>query len=355
MDARALLRKESIVVRRHLPLFVVLLVVLPGTFVLGTAMYQQTLPEDVPVGIAPAEAETSDDDLAIIRGGVTFFATPVEYDDPERARADLTREAVYLVIEVPADLTDAGSDATFTLVSDQHFAPFREPANITEMAMADRLDRTLAADVDVDHERVGPPRDLSAFLIPAGLLVYVAGVGLLYLPHQLRRERAVMDRLRTTSRLEVVAGVKLAFHAALLAVPLAVMAAATRVLGYDVAVLAPATLLVSGLTFVALAALGMAVAFLTGLRRGALAVNAGLLAVVLATSSLIYPAGFFSSIGGVATRFVPTHYAMVMLRMATLRDASTGLYPEYLAYLVVTAVLAVIALQVGIVRYRRSR
>lgn len=354
-DLLALLRTEALAVRRNLGLFVVLLVVLPGAFAAGTAVYEQTIPRDVPVGVVAADDDTGSEDLSIARSGLRPFAEPVDYEDHEAAERALQREEVYLVIHVPGELSSADGNATVTVVSDRTFVPFEEPVNETAGALETQLDDALPATVTVEQEGIDQDHSLSEYLVPTGLFGFVVLYGLIYLPYQLRSERLVLDRLQTESRLETVVGAKLLFYGAALAVPVGVVALVTAWLGYDVAALSPLTLVTVGLTFLLLAAVGLAITFLGGLSKTALFANLGIAAGVLVFSSLLFPVGFFSSAEKLLARALPTHYAAITTRSAMLRDAPATLYADYLLWLAAAAVAALLALQLSLLVYRRRR
>ncbi|MXV63903.1 ABC transporter permease [Natronorubrum sp. JWXQ-INN-674] len=354
MDLLALLRKETIAVRRNLRLVIVLLVLLPGGIVAGTAVFEQTIPRDVPVGLV-AQEDATEDDLAIAEAGVTAFATPIQYDSPDEARKALQREEVYLVVHLPGDVMNESATANVTIVSDHAFVPFEEPINESVDLAESEFDRSLPAEISVEHDRVGEPRSLSEFLVPTGLFAFVTVYALLYLPYQVRSERLVLDRLQTESRLDTVLASKLLFYGAALAIPVAVVAATAAWLGYDVAALSPMTLAVLGLTFLYLAAIGLAVLFALGLRQSALFANLGLVLGVFGLSSLVYPAGFFSTTHRTVSRALPTHYSAITTRSTMLRDAPASLYADYLLWLAATALASLVALKLALIVYQRRR
>lgn len=349
------MKKEGFTIRRHLGLFILLLIVFPGVLTIGTGMYQQTLPEDIPVAIVPADETTTDDDIAIIRGGAAFFATPITYEDPDTAREALQREQVYVVMEVPGNLTGDGTYAPLTFVSDQHFVPFQDPSNLTVDILDNYLNATLPADIEVNHERLGENRSLSSFLIPTVILIFLAFYGAAYIPYQLFRERQVLDRLRTETRIEAVIGIKLAVHSILLLVPLAVVAVIARRWGYGISAFDAMTLVTVLMTFLLFATFGIATLFALGVRQHALFINVGGVAILLATAGTIYPVGFFSEIEHTIIRSNPVHYSVITLRSSMLRDTSMWLYLDYLGYITGTVLVGSIALIGSIEWFRRRR
>lgn len=354
MDLVALLRTEAITARRNLGLIVVLLVLLPGGIVAGTAVFEQTIPRDVPVGVV-AEDDATENDVAIAEAGISGFTSPVEYDSPADAREGLQREEVYLVVHVPGGVMDEETDANVTVVSDRAFVPFEEPVNETVGVAESELDALVESDVTVEHEPVGEERTLAEFLVPTGAFAFLTLFALVYLPYQVRSERLVLDRLQTETRLETVVASKLLFYGLALVIPAATVAGVAAWLEYDVAFLSWLSVASFGLTYVYLATLGLAVTFALGLRKAALFVNLGLALAVFGFSSLVYPTGFFSSIQGTISRALPTYYSTVMTRSAMLRDAPISLYAEYLLWLAVTAVASLLALQLALVTYKRRR
>lgn len=354
MDLLSLLKKEALTVRRNLGLFLVLLVIVPAALAFGTSVYQQTIPEDIPVGVAPASAETTETDLQLVRGGVQFFATPVEYESRSAAVRDLHREQVYLVFVVPPGLTDENASVNVTVVTDRANAPLRDPTNLTLDLLEAQFDRFMPADVSIERERVGTGRSFAEFMLPSALFGLIVIYALVYLPYQVREERRVLDRLRTETRLGYVVGSKLAFYGALVVVPAATVTATSRYLGYGFGALAPATLGVLALTFLYLATAGLAVLFFLRLRQAAVFVNLGLAVGGLVLSGMVYPVGFYSATRKAISRSLPTHYSLITLRSTMLRETPLSMYSDYLLWLAGTFVAAAFVLAVGLVAYDRG-
>lgn len=355
MDLLTLLRKEALTVRRNAGLFVVLLILIPGMLAGVTGVYERTIPEDVPVGVVGADEETTEAELAAARTGVRFFATPVGYDSREDAVQALQREEVYLLVEVPPDLMTEGETATITVVSDRTMVPFQEPANLSVGIMDAQLDRQLPADVSVQHDRIDESRELTAYLMTAALVAFVFVYAMVFIPYQVRSERLVLDRLQTTSRLETVLASKLLFYGALSVVPAASVGLVGRWMGYDLNALSALTLVSVALTFVILAAVGLAVLFALRLARSAVFVNVGLVFALVGLSSLVYPVGFFSTTRMTIARSLPTHYATINVRSGMLRDAPATLYADYVLWLVASAIVALLVLELSLLYYRRRR
>lgn len=350
----ALLKKELLTVRRNLGLFVVLLVVVPAALAGGTAVYQQTIPQDVPVAVAPADDATSEEDLRLVRGAVQFFATPESYEDREAAVRALKREEVYLAFLVPPGLTDEDGEATITVVSDRTNAPLADPMDLALGILETEFNRLAPAEVAFEVESFGTDRSLSAFMLPSALFALVVLYALVYLPYQVREERHVMDRLRTETRLETVVASKLLFYGALVFVPAATVSAAARYFEYGFGALGVETLLVLLLTFLYLGAAGLAVLFFMRLRQAAVFVDLGLAIGALTLSGLVYPVGFYSAVRKTIARSLPTHYSLVTLRGTMLRDAPLSLFADYIGILAASVVVGSAALVVSLRYYERG-
>ena len=354
MDPLALLRKEAITLRRNLGLFFVLLVVVPAALSVGTSVYQQTIPQDIPVAVTPGDDATTESDMQLVRGTVGFFSEPIAYDDRQSAVAAMEREEVYLVFVVPPGLGEEDAEATVTVVTDEANAPLSDPASLAFEQLEAGLDTVAPADVTLQQESVGTDRTLSEFMLPSALFALIVLYALVYLPYQVREERRVMDRLRTETRLELVVASKLLFYGVLVAVPAATASAAARYYEYGFDALGPETLAVLGLSFLYMAAAGLAVLFFMRLRQAAVFVNLGLAVGVLTLSGLVYPVGFYSALRLTIARALPTHHSLVALRWTMLRGGSLSFYADAVAWLVAAAGAAVLLLGVAIRRYDRG-
>ncbi len=354
MKPLALLRKEALTVRRNLGLFIVVLIIVPAGLAVGTAVYQQTIPQDIPVAVTPSGEDTTDDDLQLVRGAVLFFATPESYDDRAAARQAVEREEVYLAFVVPPGLTDQDASVTVTVLSDRTNAPLREPAELALGLLETRFDQLAPADVSFEIEEFGTEQTLSGYLLPSALFGLIVLYALVYLPYQVREERRVMDRLRMETGLEAVVASKLLFYGGLVAVPAATISLAARYFDYGFTALGIGSLVVLLLTFLYLAAIGIAIIFLFRLRQVAVFVNLGLAIGVLTLSGLIYPVGFYSDVRLLIARSLPTHYSLVALRGTMLRNASLSLYTDYLGWLLAAVVGGCMVLLLAIRYYERG-
>ena len=197
MGVLALLRKEAITLRRNLGLFFVLLVLVPAALAIGTSVYQQTIPQDIPVAVAPADNATTESDMRLVRGAVSFFATPVEYDSRAAAVEAMEREEVYMTFVVPPDLTDDDAEVTVTVVTDAANAPLSDPAELAFQALERQFDSVFPATVTLEEESVGTQRTLSEFMLPAALFALVVLYALVYLPYQVRSRSMTRRSSRT--------------------------------------------------------------------------------------------------------------------------------------------------------------
>jgi ABC-2 type transport system permease protein len=350
----SLLRKELHWSRRNALALAFVLLVLPGFLAYTSVAFETVVPRDAPVAVVPEGEAVTAADLQIIRGGLATVSDPVVIQTQRAATAMLRRETVYAVVRVPPDITEAGAPAAFRLTVDGSIVPFEEPSEVIRAVMAARLDAALPADVTVERRVLAPESSLSEYLLPVFLMTVVALFAFTYVPYNLAREAAVLDRLRVESSLEAVVGAKLLYFGGLLLVPVAVFQAVAALLGYTVAVLAPGTVLALALTFVPLAAISTAVMLL--LRFGTLGrfVNVVLLLGTVALSGLVYPVGYFSPLRKAVVRVMPTHYAMIVARSTMLKGVGLAPFADWLGWLCVFALATLLALELSVIYYQRT-
>jgi hypothetical protein len=178
------------------------------------------------------------------------------------------------------------------------------------------LNANLEKRVHVQREVRGAERKLSSYLVPTFLLMLVSTLALAYLPYNLAREEAVVDRLRVETSLSTVLVGKLLFFAGLLAVPILVFAAAAAGLGYDLNVFAPGALFAYLVTFLTLGAVATSVTF----------------------------ASRFSTTGRLAN---------VLARRTTFEAVPTAAFVEWIAGLAVVCLLSFVPMVVAVRYYER--
>ncbi|WP_281193854.1 hypothetical protein [Halorubrum sp. F4] len=337
-DTAVFLWTEAYAARRRLAALFVGFALLPGLLVVGTAGFDQTLPQDVPVGIAPAEAGTTADDLTVTRGGVALLGTPVQYDTEEAALRGLDREEVYLVVLVPPDVLDDEETTEFRMIWHGSAVPLVEAIGLLEAVLSVELSSFLPGEVDVTHEQRGTLLTLSEYLIPTGTTLFVLVVGLLFVPYDVITDRRVLDRIRHQSRLEAFVAAKLVFYTLLTGVVLAAVAVANVPMEYRIAPLRVETVTAVGLLFLSTAAVGIGIAFLLGLGRTTLFVNLGLLIGIVGLGSLLYPVGFFSSTRMEIARSLPPHYLAIVIRGHLVRGDGFGLYADWYRFIAIYVV-----------------
>jgi ABC-2 type transport system permease protein len=83
-------------------------------------------------------------------------------------------------------------------------------------------------------------------------------------------------------------------------------------------------------------------------------VNVVLLLGLLGFSGLAYPVGYFSPLRKEVVRMVPTHYSMIITRSSMQKGLGLGLFADWLLGLVGLTLLALTALKLSAVYYRRT-
>lgn len=355
MGLTAFLKKEWFQFRRNIAVVLVILVLLPGGAALGTAAFQQTVPEDIPIGITAADDDVAEQDMAVVQAGTALYASPDRYESRDEAVAALEREDVYLVMVIPEGAFEEGEDVNVTLISDQRLSPFQEPANYTQSLLDYHLNERLPSDVTVEHERIGVRYTLSEYLVPTALMLVLVLYSFLYLPFELHRERDVFERVDLQSRIETAVGAKIAFHSLLLVLPLTVFQLVSLFVGYRISHFNPYTIAIIAVTFVYLASIGGTIMFVTKLRRAGIFVNIGVMVGVLALSSFVFPVGFFSSVRKTIALTLPTYHSMVMMRSTMIKGVTLGLFRPRFEILVAFTILTALVLRSSIGYYRRAK
>lgn len=355
MSLRSLLSKEVSWSRHRVVSLLFVLLLLPATFAATSVAFQTVIPRDAPIAVTPQNDAVTQDDLTIVKGGVTLFSDPEVVDSTATAKERLSREEVYAIVQVPPGITDPEqTNATFVFYVDGSIVPFTEASKAIRNVMAFYLDQFLPADVSVKRVVIGSPISLSEYLLPVFLMGIVMLFAFTYVPYNLAAEASVLDRLRVESSLEAVLGAKLIFFTVLMLLPIAVFHGLAAYLGYAGQALAPGSVLALLMTFVFLASLSMIVMVLTRFRTVGRFLNVVLLFGLLAFSGLAYPVGYFSPLRAAIVRLVPVHYAMIITRSSMLKDVSLGLFVDWVALLAAVIGVGLVGLKLAAVHYRRS-
>lgn len=360
MSIPSLLRKELYWSRRNALALLLVLLVLPAFVATTSVVFEDVIPRDTPVAIVPQDDDVTSEELVLAQVGTSEYADPIVVEDTATALDQLEREQVYAVVEVPPGIQDAGRDVTVRLYVDGGMVPYKEPSATIAAIVEGQLDRVLDANVAVERTVVGNDHDLSAYLLPIGLMGLVMLVAFTYVPYNLAGEAPALDRIRLEASIEALVGAKLLYFTALMLVPIVVFQVAIE--GIDavstvdysaVTALAPGAVLALLLTFVTLAALSMAVMVVTRFGTTGRFVNVVLLLGVVAFSGLAYPAGYFSPFRRGIIRAMPTHYATIVTRSSMLRGSGVATYADWLLGLTAVAVGAVVLLKLSVVATRR--
>ena len=354
MDLGSLLRKEIHWSKRNLLVLLFLLLVLPSFFAATSVLFQDVIPRETPVALVAENESVSDEDMEVVEAGLSPVSDPVIAEDHDEAHRMLNRESVYAIVEVPANVTEEGEEAEFTLIVDGSLAPFLSPSETVQGLVEVELDGLLQADISSEREVVGEERDLPEYLFPTFLMALLIFFAFTYVPYNLKTESAVLDRLRVETSLEAVVATKIIYFTALMAVPLLVFHFAALYHGYAVDSLAPGAILTLLLTFLLLVTVSTTTMVLTRFSGVGLFANAATMLGLLALSGLAFPLGFFSTLRTTVAQTLPTYYAGVTVRSLTLKDVGIGLYADWIAGIAVLTLIGMLALKGSIVYYRRT-
>ena len=355
MNILSLLRKEVLWSRHRILTLVFLFLLLPSVFALTTVAFQTVVPEDVPIAVVPEDETVSEDGLTIIEGGAALFSDPQRYEDKSEAMRALRRESVYAVLEVPPGILDERtSNATFSLYIDGSMVPFQEPSKAIGSIMSIYLNENLPADVSVDRVVVGNQSSFSEYLVPVFLMGFIGLLAFTYMPYHLAREADVLERLLVETSLDAVVGTKLLYMSLLTLAPIGAFYGVSVYLGYSVALLTPAIVGVTLLTFVYMSAISTSVMVLTDFSRVGRFLNVVIMAGFVTFSNIIYPVGFFSPLRKEIARHLPLHYSVVIARSLSLKDAAPGLVADWILGLVGFTALSLLLLKLSIEQYKRT-
>lgn len=348
MKPTKLLEKEAVTARHRLPALVGLLVLLPAAFAGASLVFDDVLPRDSPIAVVPGDEDVTAEELEDAAAVLSLFADATAFDG-DHVRA-LEREDYYLAVAVPSDFTEPGG----TVVVHHHGAvvPFDEPSRLLVSAL-DGGFRAFGTGLSAERNTVGEEIDLSEYLFPVMLVALVFVLGLMYLPHDLRRERKALDRVTLDTSVFAVAATKIAFYTVLLALPVLVFQTISKYYGYTVELFTVPVAAFVAVTFVYTACVGTSVALATGFSAYGRLVNATLLFGVVVLSNLVYPVGFFSSTRGEIARALPTHYSAVAVRSHSTKDVSSTLFLDRFLLLLAFTIVTVLLLYGASRRYER--
>jgi len=338
------LRTEAYWARRRLPALVLLAVVLPATFAVGTVVFQDVVPEDAPVAVVPESGAVSEADRQAVTDVLSVAADPRQVDSPERAQRLLHRERVYAVVTVPPDVSaEAADPARIEYRVAGTVVPYRTPSRAIASELETGLDEFAARPIEVDHVEQAPSVELREYLAPGALLLLALLVGLGFVPRLVSEEREALPRLRMESSLSSVLAAKLIAGVVLTLVPLLVVAVTVTLLSYRVHPLNPTAVVAYVLLVVHLTALGMTLALVLD-RRTAMVSNLALVLGLLLAGNPVYPRGFFSVARGRVADLVPLHHAAVAVRAGALRNSGLAAVSAELAVVALAALGTVAAL-----------
>lgn len=349
------LKKDLTWSKHRLALLGVLFVLVPAVFATGTLFFEHTLPENSPIAVVPEDGNVTDDDLAVVRGSLTFASDPEIVRSGEEAFTRLDREEVYAVVEVPAGLTTPNATATVDVYIDGSITIFQLPSRALVNLLGPSLDEALPSDVDAARHVLGTETSLSEYLLPTFLMLLVMLVAFAYLPTTLANEEPVFDRLRMKSSLDALLAAKLVYFSGLVVVSILVVYLVGVAFGYGLEPLSLSAVGIYLLTFLYLAAVSTAIMLVTGFGTLGRILNVGIFFALVPTSNMAYPAGFFSPLSEAIARSNPLHYSTIVARSSLLKETGIGLFADWLALLVAFTLACLLVLKLAVTYYKRKQ
>ena len=333
---------------------VVLLLVLPATAGYASVTFQHVIPQEAPVAVVPADETTDDGSLELVDAATVTFAQPVRYDSEAAAMDALHREEVYGVVTVPPGVLNDSRESQLNLSVEGSMVLFDQPSRAMVSILNYRLQSSASTSITVERTVVGESRSLSEYLIPILLVATLTLFAFTYVPYNLASESRAIKRIRTDSSLESLVAAKLLYFTLLMLLPIVTFGLVTTALGYAVTPISVGIVVALLLSFLAMAAVAMAIMFVTRFGTTGRFFSVIVLFGLVAFGGLIYPAGFFSPIRKEIVRAVPLHYTTIIVRSEMLKDAPLQLYADYFALLGFTVLASLVVLEASIVLYRRS-
>ncbi|MCU4719246.1 ABC transporter permease [Halapricum hydrolyticum] len=354
MSLRALLRKELRWSKHNVAALVVLLLVLPATAGYASVTFQHVIPQEAPVAVVPGDETTDDGSLELVDAATVTFAQPVRYDSEAAAMDALHREEVYAVVTVPPGVLNDSRQSQLNLTVEGSMVLFDQPSRAMVSILNYRLQSGASTSITVERTVVGESRSLSEYLIPILLVATLMLFAFTYVPYNLASESRAIQRIRTDSSLESLVAAKLLYFTLLMLLPIVTFGLVTAALGYAMTPVSAGIVAALLLSFLAMAAVAMAIMFATRFGTTGRFLSVIVLFGLVAFGGLIYPAGFFSPIRKEIVRAVPLHYTTIIVRSEMLKDVPLGLYADYFALLGATALASLVVLESAIVFYRRG-
>lgn len=355
MSVYTFLKKDLTWSRHRIVAIVILFVIVPAIIGTGSLFFEHTVPENSPVAITPGTEHVTRNDLEVVRGGIAFVSEPTIVPDRGEAFDRLRREEVYAVVVVPPDLTSPGATATIDVRVHGSMTIFQLPSRALVELLSRTLDGTLPGDVEVTRTVVGDTKRLSEYMLPTFMMLTVMLVAFTYVPYNLASEGRVFDRFRLKSSLESLIAAKLCFFAALVTVSLLVIYGVGLALGYGLEPPSMVAMVTFLLSFLGLAALSIAIMLVTDFSDAGRVLNVVVLFLLVVTSNLAYPAGFFSALSRTVARHNPLHYAMIVARSHLLKDVPPGTFAGWIARIAAVVIGCLGVLELTILWYERHQ
>ncbi len=356
MNFLPLFRKEFYSSKHRIVTLILMLAILPAFFAFTTVAFENTVPEDTPIALVPQSEETTPQDMDLVRGFVTGFSAPQDYEDFETAKTAMFRERVYAIIEVPPGLLDPDATSSMVVYIEGSNVPFDEPSQLAiDLIKATVEDNEqVQGEINIRREVVGPDFDINEYLIPILFMIVVLIFAFGYIPFDLSREKYVINRLEIESSLEKVIATKITVYMLFMLVSLLIFQVSVHYLDYGINVFSPLSTFSFIITFLYLSMVSVSLMVATEFKAVGRYVSVILLFIVIMFSALLFPRGLFSGIRRRVAEILPTHYSMVMARSGMMKEAPNALYTEYIIMSLLTTLGALVLLKLSIIYYRRK-
>lgn len=329
-----LTEREARVIGRN-ALMLLLIFFLPVALGLIFATFKEVIPKSTPASIIQETPEVSEGDMRFATSILSNFCSP-SIDSKEDAFRKLSREEAYFIVSVPEGMRRGRG--TIRVYVDASLAPVAEVSDYVVEVLKYELGQ-VGFQPEIKVEKVGKGVMPIEYFAPGVVLLILSISGLLVVPFNTVKEKAVLSRvLSSVAPWEFIAS-KLLFSLLLALVQIAIFFITESILELPLMSINPLFLAAAFLTSLALTSTGLFIAFALKLTNVARYVCSALFGLVAAFSGMLYPPGFLPVYLQPISKLLPTYYALVLLRSFGVKGGEASVFIDYFAIVVVWLVV----------------
>jgi len=348
---KALLKREFLGVRRN-SLLLLIIIILPIAFGIMFASFRQIIPKSTPALIIPENKEVTQEDLRFTATLLSYFSSPKIELDKQKAFDELTREEVYFIVSAPKDIKSAQGEVVIYV--DNSLTPLSEVSDYVVETIQFELGK-LSYYPRIRMSKIGRAILPLEFFVPGVIILLLAGIGLLLIPFSAIRDLQVIQRLLPQVPIATLIISKIAFGFFIALVQILLLFLTQKYLEVPIMDLGFWSIAIMLVTSISLISLGLAVVFLAKFSDSSKYVNSLLFALVIIFSGVFYPVGFLPNYLQAIAKLFPTYYSGVLIRAFGIKEASAGLFTDYISVVVGFFVLSLALLLYSAWRFKNEK